>query len=309
MNYCHVVDHDGFGTMHKLIGALCDKYKNHIFLKREDVIKNNFDSKNSILIIHTSGGGEPKILYSIKNYNNINIFIFIHTSYEYQKYKKREKFLIMLKEYSLLKNVNILVPSNEVAKQYIKNGIKCTAIQLGIKPIDKVKLNYRSELSQYYNKIITTCSSYKNDYKFIKGIDLFEKFIIANNLEEDALILGIDDNNTKIISKELSEEDFINVLYHSKLYLQFSRMESYNLTAVQAKQLKIPVVLLKAEGNYDCMLGHVYDSIEETEHKVINILHHNNDKLEVNKLYKDSIFRENLESFKKSLEEVKYDNT
>lgn len=308
MNYYHVVDHDGFGTMHKLIGALCYKYNNHILLDRNDTLKNFFEYKNSILVIHTSGGGNPKVLYMIEKNKNINIFIFIHTSYNYQKYKKRDKLLNILKKYSSLKNVKILVPSDEVAKQYKEHGIICHVVQLGIKTIDKNKLEYKKELSKYYDKIITTCSSYKNDYKYIKGIDLFEKFIKSNNLIDDALILGINDN-AEIISKELSEDDFINVLFHSKLYLQFSRMESYNLTAVQAKQLKIPVILLQAEGNYNCMNGYVYNSIEQTEQAALSVLKNKFDKTIVNMLYNDSISRESLENFKKSLEVVEYENS
>lgn len=305
MNYYHIVDHDGFGTMHKLIGALCDKYHNHNMLDRDDFLNNKYNDSNSIYVIHTSGGGKAKILYLLKTYSNLRFILFIHTSYEYQKYKKRENLINILKEYSKLKNIRIVVPSSKVAKQYLNNNINCGVVQLGIKAIDKEILKYNKNLSNYYNKIITTCSSYKEEYKYIKGIDTFTDFVVSNKIENDSIILGINDKNSKIKSIELNEDEFLNVLAHAKLYLQFSRFESYNLTAVQAKQLNIPVVLLRAEGNYDCMNKRVYETIEETKKAALDILNNNYDKSLVTTLYNESVVRENLQRFKETLEEIK----
>ena len=186
MKYYHVVDHDGFGTMHMLIKDLCDKYNNHILVDRNSIkeIMTNEKSGEFVIIVHTSGGGNARLLYSIEKFLNTKIYIFMHTSYNYQVYKKRDDLIKMLIILSKSKNIKILVPSKEVAKQYSDNGIKCQTIQLGIKKInnDNKYYEYRDDLKEYYDRIVTTCSSYKEQYRYIKGIDLFEDFVSRNDL-------------------------------------------------------------------------------------------------------------------------------
>lgn len=87
------------------------------------------------------------------------------------------------------------------------------------------------------------------------------------------------------------------------MYLQFSRFESYNITAVQAKRMRIPVLLLDSEGNSSCMKGDVYSSEEELEQELFNILHNKVSIKKIEANYKDSIERENLFNFKQDLEQ------
>ena len=307
MFYYHIIDHDGFGTMHKLIKPLTDKYKNHILINRNKLIDNlkRIDT-DSILIFHTSGGGNPKYINNLQRFKEYRIFLFLHTSYNFQKYKRRKKFINLLKKYSCFNNIKILVPSTTVEKDFKVKGILCRSVQIGIGNIETNNYIYKTDkkLSKYYDRIITTCSSPKDDYKYIKGIDVFTKIILKNKLREHALILGINDNSN-IESINLNEREFLNVLYHSKMYIQFSRMETYNVTAIQAKRLKVPVLLLRAEGNYDCMKGNIYNSVEEVESKMLQILKKNlHDNQLTNDLYNDRKVRESISKFKKSLEEI-----
>lgn len=249
------------------------------------------------------------ILFFLNNFQNLfpdkEVNIFMHVSYEYLRFKDRDREIIH-SVYSQNSKRSFFVPSEEVAQQYRLAGISCKTIQLGIPEIQDNKDYKRNipKLEEFYNKIITTCVRSTDLYKYIKGIDTFEKIIKKNELEEHALITGIDDqSHGSIKSKYFTQEDFLNVLYHSKMYLQFSRFESYNITAVQAKRLRIPVLLLDSEGNSSCMKGDVYSSKEELEQELFNILCNkvNIQKIEAN--YKDSIERENLFNFKQSLEQ------
>lgn len=320
INFYHLIDHKGFGTIHKLLIPLCQKYNNHhiftpykgdYYLSEEELKKINKE-KNNVLIIHSTGSKDSVFL---NNYNSLfpnkKIFIFLHTSAEYQKIKKRSDFINFLIDICNKDHLMVLVPSKEVASQYSKYGIKTIPIQLGISDIEDIEL-YKKEipkLKKYYNKIITTCSSDKEIYKFVKGIDIYQDIIIKNKLEKYALIAGSDNNDNVIFNcKKFAEEDFLNILYHSKIYIQFSRYETYNITAIQAKRFKIPVLLMNSEGTYSCMNGYVFDKVENLEKEMLNIILSGNDNKILEKLYLDSKERESLSSFKDSLEAiVKYE--
>ena len=197
--------------------------------------------------------------------------------------------------------IGYLVPSIEVRNQYRRHGFKdVNYIQLGIENIEQFdKYNkYNIKLEKYYNKIVTTCSSENPDYFYIKGIDNYLKLMKECNLENSILIAGIDRNDDNNF-KRFSQDDFLNILCHSKAYVQLSRFESYNLTASEAKRFKIPIILLKCEGNNSCMKGNVY-----TLKQIKKILRNNNiiNEQLIEELYIDSKNRENLEEFKKSIE-------
>ena len=157
---------------------------------------------------------------------------------------------------------------------------------------------YDSSLSPYYGKIITTCSSDNDEYKYIKGIDLYEKFIINNNLVDVSLIAGTDNNrNSKLLCKRFSEDEFLNILAHSLMYVQFSRYESYNLTASYAKRFKIPVFVLNTEGVRTCMNGVVYDDYNSLTAAVLSTIAHGKQKELIEKMYEESLIRESIENF------------
>ena len=155
---------------------------------------------------------------------------------------------------------------------------------------------------KYYDKIVTVCASENIAYYSAKGIDNFIELVTKENMQKNSLIAGINNyNNSNILMKKFNEKDFLNILCHSKIYIQLSLFESYNITAVQAKRFKIPVILLNAEGNSTCMNGDTYTSIDEIRKKIIEVVNgiYNTEKLEKN--YNDSILRESLENFNSNL--------
>ena len=99
--------------------------------------------------------------------------------------------------------------------------------------------------------------------------------------------------------RQLSYEDFLNVLSHSKSYIQFSRTEAYNLTAVQAKQLRVPVLVSNIDGHVDCMKLEVnlYMSGDDFASKLVDI----QAKEIINENFIDSIERESTNNFVKSI--------
>jgi hypothetical protein len=310
----HLIDFEEIGTIYNLINPLCREYDNHKLLTPlhfKSALANNIlreinSIKDSHIVIHTTGKNDSFFLNNFQNlFPDKEVNIFMHVSYEYLRFKNRDREIIH-SAYSQNSKRSFFVPSEEVAQQYRLAGISCKTIQLGIPEIQDNKDYKRNipKLEEFYDKIITTCVRSTDLYKYIKGIDTFEKIIKKNKLEEHALITGIDDQSYgSIKSKYFTQEDFLNVLYHSKMYLQFSRFESYNITAVQAKRMRIPVLLLDSEGNSSCMKGDVYSSEEELEQELFNILRNKVSIKKIEANYKDSIERENLFNFKQDLEQ------
>ena len=312
MKVYHLIDHEGFGTIHRLLIPLCQKYNNHIMLtpydennKLSNTDINEMRLDSSMIIIHSTGRTNTYLLNNIFKLFNKKIYVFFHTSYNYQKYKNRENNMIYFKNLQSKYSIGFLVPSVDIKNQYKRHGFKDVHnIQLGIINIENINkyFEYNPKLEKYYNKIITTCSSDNPDYYYIKGIDRYLKLIHKHNLENISLIAGINKDNSDTF-KKFNQEEFLNVLCHSKAYIQFSRYESYNLTATEAKRFKVPIVLLKCEGNSSCMNGNVYTK-KEIDKKIENILKNKINHSLINELYLDSIKRENLEKFKESIERV-----
>jgi len=314
MNFYHLIDHEGFGTIHKLIGPLCEKYKNHYMFTPVELVEsaiNKMDmDSNSCIVIHSTGRIDSKLISNLFTYfkNNRNIYIFFHTSYNYQCFKKRQSNIIYYKGLEKKYNIGFLVPAKEVQEQFMNAGLKnVKVIQLGIEEIYKnaTYKRYIRRLARYYNKIITTCSSSKAEYQYVKGIDTFVNTMLDSNLSSKCLIAGINSDAIQINNEKFSLDDFLNILNHSIAYVQFSRFETYNITAIQAKQFKKPVFLLNAEGNKSCMNNNVYNSVNQLLNDLLNYINSPNqyDSL-INDLYLDSINRESLESFCNSFNDL-----
>lgn len=303
----HIIDHQGFGTIHKLLIPLCRNNEQHklIIYNDEKSLNQIKNEDNCSIVIHSTASRKSNFLYNFLNYfNDKKVYIFMHVSANYQLYKKRQDVLDYLKKLTEEYNITVLTPATEVTQQYLNYGINSKTIQLGLDYSD-IDLEYNPNLSLYYNKIITTCSSDNDVYKFIKGIDIYERFITKNGLEKYSLVAGTDNsNNTQVLCKKFDEKDFINILAHSTMYVQFSRFESYNLTASYAKILRIPVLLLNSEGNYSCMRGNVYDNYSLLEKDALSILKGNKNEELINNLYNDSINRESIYNFGNELEKT-----
>ncbi len=307
--FYHIIDHNGFGTIHKLIIPLCKEGSNHKIIAYDNIkeIEKIILDKEAHIIIHSTASKKSNFIHDfLKYFKNRKVYIFMHVSVNYQLYKGREDVINYLKYLSDNFQVSILTPSKEVTNQYCYSGIKATTIQLGI-DISGNEL-YQEDidiLSPYYKKIVTTCSSDKDEYKYIKGIDLYEKFVFDNNFLELSLIAGTNNSrNTKILCKRFDEKDFLNILSHSLMYVQFSRFESYNITASYAKRLRKPVLLLNTEGTYSCMNGIVYDNISDLTKEAISILKNGPDCKLLYNLYRDSMQKESIENFREEFQKL-----
>lgn len=312
MNIYHIIDHSGFGSLHKLIIPLCEKYKNNIiftpYLKKYKLtnshIKKISKDKNSIIIIHSTGRNKTIYIDKLNHlFKNNKVFIFMHVSINYEMYKNRMNFIERLYNICNERKITILTPSSEVTNQYINYGFSAKTIQIGIPDLnDEYYFKFTNRNAKYYDKIITVCASENIPYYGAKGIDNFIRLVSKENISKKSLIAGINNyNNCDIIMKRFNEKDFLNVLCHSKAYIQLSIFESYNITAIQAKRFKIPVILLNAEGNSSCMNGNTYKNIKEITQKMKEVINGIVDSKTINSNYNDSVLRESLENFNNNL--------
>lgn len=303
IHFLHYIDHEGFGTIHKLINPLCDIYTCHNLIKYKCLNRVKF-SENDVLIIHSTG----HISYDVKQIINSkylcrHVFIFLHTSFYYQKLKGREEEIIRLMRWMNENKMILLVPSQEVQKQYMKVGFKCYSIQLGVKDItndDSVK-NDNDSLKKYYKKYITTCSSEKEIYRYVKGIDLYVDLIKEKKLSNEALVAGLSKEcEMGVYCERFEENDFLNILFHSKAYIQLSRFETYNITAVYAKQMGIPIFVLGVEGVKNCLGDIAYENYELLSDGLDEYICRNNCRYDLSEIKKESLYRESLSSMAKS---------
>lgn len=255
-------------------------------------------NNNCIIILHSTGRIKTIYINKIaKLFPNKKIFIFMHVSIAYEIHKDRMSFIDNLHNVCCQNDIVILTPSPEVTLQYRNNGFIAQSVQIGIdNKLDEFYYKRVKRLEKYYNKIVTTCVCDNKGYYTAKGIDVYSEMIKENNWNQHALIAGIKESKDSLLCHKFSEKDFLNVLCHSKLYVQFSMFESYNVTAIYAKRFKIPTLLMSAEGNITCMNGNVYNSYEQMVRdikKILNGVRYN--KLDEN--YNDSIIRETLYKF------------
>ena len=312
MKTYHLVDHPGFGTIHQLLIPLCEMCTNHIMLTPYDgefkitsELMNEINSSKCRVIIHSTGRKDSIYLNEYKKmFPHKKCYIFMHISDEHLLYKNRKSTIELLKQFSNEGGV-VLTPAKEVSYGFEEYGITSSAIQLGISRIEEDN-RYRihiTELSPYYGKIVTACSSDNDNFKYAKGIDRFEKMINKMNLSHMALIAGTDNNRgTNLLCHRFNMDDFINVLYHSIAYVQLSRYETYNLTAVQAKRMRCPALILSAEGTPSCMNADVCDTIEDVESEIQKVLNFGKNYDVIERQFKDSVARETLERFLLELE-------
>ena len=298
----HIIDHKGEGSIHKLILPLSQYEDSKIILL--DTLHEGLPSIpiDDVIIVHSSGSAGGRFAKEIRHFFPFHrhIYIFMHTSVEYQRLKGRLDFLYKLKS----DNIIMLTPSIEVSRQYTKFGFKTKTVQIGIPPINSTMIESKDELRPFYYKYITTCTSNNELYAYIKGIDLFEEMMQDIKLHTESLICGQTTCSNIINIQDFSLPNFINVLAHARAYIQLSRLDTYNITAIQAKQLKIPTLILKTEGTASCMRQYAYQTIEDISNEIKNLSNgvFNHDIIE--ELYEDSIHRESLDNFHKSLTSI-----
>ena len=123
------------------------------------------------------------------------------------------------------------------------------------------------------------------------------------------LIFG---NKSKIFkgikSKKVSQTTFFKYLLNSEVYIQLSRTEAYNLSAIYAKRLKIPVIVSDVGGHKDNVrYGFRIKNLNEAKLILGKILSNPKSpkiKKVIEKNYQDSLKRETLNNFRNSLNKL-----
>lgn len=298
----HIIEHEGYGTIHHLIEPLQVDSEQQIIctynLTNLKMFRGNYN-----YIVHTTGHLFP-IISNIETIlkEKIKISIFLHVAPNYLIIKEKLNFIFFLKRLQDKYNLLCFCPSNEVSKEYYRYGLIVKAVQIGFVKIvqnDNIMISHNN-LTCYKNKYISICTSNNPIYMHIKGIDKFVDLIEFLGKKEEALILGFNGEYRGVPCRRFMLNDFLYILSMSKLYIQLSRTEAYNMTAMQAKQLKVPIIVSDVEGHIDCMKKAVnrVKSMEEAINKVKKINYIINT---INFNYLDSRDRENIESFILSL--------
>lgn len=215
--------------------------------------------------------------------------------------KKKKTFLNYIKKLQKKYNLKCFCPSLNVSNKYCEIGIMTVSVQVGIPRIDNRILAFNPNNSEYYNKIITTCTSSNSKYINIKGIDKFYKLMKKTNNLNNCMILGFDGSYKGILCKKFNNSDFLNILSHSSFFIQLSRTECYSVTQIQAKQLKIPLIVSDVDGNVDTV-PNIYNRVD----KFNKLVKEFDDKCDLAKTaidynYYSSLKKENIANFDKNL--------
>lgn len=306
--FIHIVEYENRGTLWRLLNEL-NVYPNHKLLesKNHRVNINQLGIDNHF-IIHTSGRSFP-IIDSLEEFLQKGVIcsVFVHNSPDYILEKGCCKFIKNLRRLQSRFNFKVLVPSNAVKEAFSDFGIICWVIRLGISPI--VLREPIRNLKNLAGRIVTVNTNAQEKYVRAKGIDRFCEMIKHFGLEDSAAILGVDSiSNDGIMRVKLTHEEMLWVLSKAKLYVQLSRSESYNITAIEARQLKVPLLLSNIGGHKSCNLNSMFlvDSHSNLYEKYNNLVNEDNYTLKslLEDNYKWSLANENIESFKKSIEEI-----
>ena len=307
MNIIHIVEYKKRGPLWKLVSGLT-VFDNHFVLETKEryIDLCNYDS-DAFYVIHTSGKNFPMIS-SLKQLlsQGIKCAVFIHTLPDYIIDKGFSTFLTYIYEVQKASNCKILVPSTKASEMFGFYRIHTDVVNLGIPPV--TCRSDKPELKQYCNKIVTVSTKDTDKYKYAKGIDRFSHLINDRGLEKKALILGNNSGTVdNVLNLRLSHEDFLYVLAHSKAYVQLSRSESYNISVIEAKQLKLPVLVSDVAGHRDSVPNSYcrVDSIEDAKRKLEEILKQETKvKHSIIENYKQSIEHESIQAFRNRLENV-----
>lgn len=305
--YVHIIEYQERGSMWRLVNGL-EIYDNHVVLETKGkYVKLSEYDKETIFIFHTSGKNFPMI-NSLMEFleDGKKCAVFIHTLPDYIIEKGFGDFLNYIKMVTSIFQCKVMVPSNAAKKMFATFDIKTEVVNLGIPSIKLSKKIDYIKLDKYTNKIITVSTKNTKKYKMAKGIDRFYELMRISGKEKEALILG-NDCIEKIENIKLPHDEFIYVLSKAKLYIQLSRSESYNISAIEAKQLKIPVLVSNSTGHIDSVRDDFFrvKSIAEANMKLYEILKMDDFvKKKIGYNYYDSIINDSIIAFKKRLEDA-----
>lgn len=309
MRILHYVDHYPKGTIYRLVEPLT-RFAEHVLVyapekksSHEEIAK-LFTRENSALVVHSTGRLADWLLSISESTCTIPVYLFLHVSPNYMSFRGRTTSMGLLVDL-FQRGVRFLSPSRAIQKQLIELGIESHVIQIGIPRIESQLGLESARMTHFYNRIITCCTKNSMDYRFAKGIDIFIEFVREKGLQKQALIVGCNMGLQDIESVCLPHNAFMQVLSKAKVYLQYSRFEAYNVTAIEAKQLKVPVIALQSEGIDDNILfGGVFSDVRDMNEQVMHIIKGEYDPSIIQKNYQDSSSRETISSFAYSLRKI-----
>lgn len=301
----HIIEHYPKGTIYYLIKPL-EEFDNQLVLYvPEDIYDYRqifLFPKDTIFVLHITG----RLTEFFMRYEELTlrykVFLFLHVSIAYMEFQKRFDAIKKIVQLHT-RGVGVLVPCSAIKNQLLEIGIDSQVIQIGI-PYFNVNEQY-THLRRYTNKIVTCCSENTANYLYIKGIHEFTNFVIKQNLISESLIVGSEIEGM-IESKRFSHDELLYILNYSRLYIQFSRYEAYNITAIEAKRMKVPVILYNVEGVKDNLkFGYTYDTFAEMEEEAVNIIQGKNEKEIIESNFLDSMERENIFNFAKEFDNLR----
>lgn len=305
--YVHIIEYMQRGPMWSLMHGL-EQYDNHLILETQNryMDLHEFD-RNTIFVFHSSGKNFPMIC-ELMNFlsKGLKCAVFIHTLPDYIIEKGFEDFLPYIKDVKNRFGCIIMVPSSIAKQMFGEYGIDVEVVNLGIVPIRiSSQIDY-TKLGKYTNRIITVSTKNTSKYKKAKGIDRFYELMEMSGRKKEALVLG-NESDEVIENIKLTHDEFLYVLSTAKVYIQLSRSESYNISAIEAKQLKVPILVSDSTGHKDSVRDGFFraKNLAEANEKLSKILAMGSevkDRIESN--YNDSIDYESIYSFKKRIEQV-----
>ena len=305
--FVHLADHDG--TIFQLISPLTTFPEHKLVTSfgapletRLGEIDKLAKDKDAVLVFHATGNSKP---FFDKKEEIIakfaRAYLFLHISPRHFLLKNRVAELEAAARLAKNCGVQVLTYAPNLKDIFAVHGIDVIPIQVG------VDFGNLTPLPSEQRKYITTiCTSGESVYHYVKGIDTFVKIAKELGIEKDCLILGTDtqlypDIRTMRVSQAESQE----LLRRSRVYVQLSRTEAYNLSAVCAKRMQVPVVVSDIEGHRDNVkYGFRVESEESAKATIQAILSgdaafRTADVVERN--YQDSCERETLKNFREQL--------
>lgn len=305
--YIHIIEYSQRGPLWNLMdGVTC--YDNHHVLetKGKFVDLDRYPAED-VFVFHTTGKNFPMI-------NSLQLFlekgkccvVFIHTLPDYIIDKGFSDFMPFISKTQKKYGYKALVPSTMASQMFYEYGIRCEAVNLGIRAIEFA--GHSKGLEKYFNRIITVSTKNTDEYMLAKGVDRFCQLMRTVGMESCALILGTNaGQDTGIESIRLTHQDFLYVLSHARAYVQLSRSESYNISVIEAKQLMIPVLVSDSTGHKDSVRNTNcrVDSFDDAISKLLEILKRG-PKVEawVRDNYRCSIRDESIGAFRNRIESV-----
>lgn len=227
--------------------------------------------------------------------------ILMHVNPEYFVMNDRPWVIPSLKKMQAESNLIVLTPGHTTAALYDALGVHATAIQFGVGILGGAPVNL---VDTRRDVIVTSCTNDTDKYRIAKGIDRFGELAARLDGSVTPLVAGFDGSYRGVEAKAFGSEEFENLLATRVLaYVQLSRTEAYNLTAVRAKRLGVPVVVWDSEGHIDNVLhGYRVDSVGQAVEVVNGLSTGSLDSSAVVAAnLRDSLRRESLATYEASL--------